>query len=289
MFRGIGRLLSLVKVRGYLALVCALSVTGCFGGTVSQGTQGTAISGSAGGASSVDAASNLQRCSETLGTLAVDDGRGASWWGPFSAATKVTTIEPMIRLAVQQSNCFVLTSIGNSRLDSRMSGITQMQRNSGEFRAGSKQHKGQRVAADYFLEPAIIINNASVGKVGGALAGVIGSFTGGGAAVGALGGGLESKSSVVTMSLFDIRSQVQVAASEGSSTATNYGAAMAAFGGGWGGGGGGALGGLSTTPEGKATVAAFLDAYNGMVIALKNYRAQEVKGGLGAGGRLKVN
>ncbi len=94
-----------------------------------------------------------------------------------------------------------------------------------------------------------------------------------------------AKSSVVTMSLFDIRSQVQIAASEGSATATNYGAALAAFGGGAGGG----LGGLSTTPEGKATVAAFLDAYNGMVVALRNYTAQDVKGGLGRGGTLKVN
>lgn len=289
MLSGTGRRFIAVDVRCFLVLISTVLVSGCFGGTVSQGTGGTAISGSAGGASSVNAASNLQRCNETLGTLAVDDGRGASWWGPFSATSKVTTIEPMIRLVVQQSNCFVVTSIGNSRLDSRMSGITQKQRNSGEFRAGSKQHKGQRVAADYFLEPTIIINNSSVGKVGGGLAGVVGSFVGGGAALGALGGGLESRSSVVTMSLFDIRSQIQVAASEGSSTATNYGAAMAAFGGGWGGGGGGTLGGMSTTPEGKATVAAFLDAYNGMVIALKNYKAQEVKGGLGRGGRLKVN
>ena len=38
----------------------------------------------------------------------------------------------------------------------------------------------------------------------------------------------------------------------------------------------------------KATVAAFTDAYNNMVIALRNYKAQEVKGGLGKGGQLKV-
>jgi hypothetical protein len=262
---------------------------GCLGGTTTQGTDGTAISGSAGGATSVDAASNLERCDETLGTLAVDDGRNASWWGPFSAATNVTTIEPMIRLAVQQSNCFVLTSIGNSRLNERMSGITSQQRSSGEFRAGSKQQKGQRVAADYFLEPAIIINNSSLGGVAGGVGGIVGAFSGIGSAIGGLAGGMESKSSVVTMSVFDIRSQVQIAASEGSSTATNYGAALAAFGGGSGGAGGGALGGMSTTPEGKATVAAFLDAYNGMVVALRNYKAQDVKGGLGRGGRLKVN
>jgi hypothetical protein len=153
------------------------------------------------------------------------------------------------------------------------------QRESGEFRAGSRQEKGQRVAADYFLEPAIIINDSSVGKLGAGVGGLVGGVVGG------LAGGLGAKASVVTMSLFDIRSQVQIAASEGSSTATNFGAAAAAFGGGAGGG----LGGLSTTPEGKATVAAFLDAYNGMVVALRNYQAQDVSGGMGRGGTLKVN
>ena len=34
--------------------------------------------------------------------------------------------------------------------------------------------------------------------------------------------------------------------------------------------------------------AAFADSYNQMVKALRNYKAQEVKGGLGKGGQLKV-
>ncbi|HBD10571.1 MAG TPA: hypothetical protein DCZ13_00395, partial [Porticoccaceae bacterium] len=83
----------------------------------------------------------------------------------------------------------------------------------------------------------------------------------------------------------DIRSAIQISASEGSATSTNFGAAAAALGGGKAGG----IGGMSNTPEGKATVAAFVDAYNGMVRALRNYEAQEVKGGLGRGGALKVN
>lgn len=95
---------------------------------------------------------------------------------------------------------------------------------------------------------------------------------------------MQSKASVVTLTMFDIRSGVQVSISEGNSTATNLGAALGAFGGNTAGG----LGGFSRTPEGKATVAAFMDAYNNMVISLRNYKAQEVKGGLGRGGRLKV-
>ena len=266
------------------AVAAALALTGCVspgGGIVSTGGSPTAASGSAGGSTSVGANSTLQRCDAPLGTLAVDDGRGKEWYASFGQATQVTSIEPLIRLAVQQSNCFVITSIGNARTESKISGITDKQRNSGEFRAGSQQQKGQRVAAHYYLEPAVIIDNESTGQLAGALGGLLGSRN---RNLGVLAGSLESKSSVVTMTLLDIRSGVQIAISEGNSTATNYGAALGAF----GPSAGGALGGFSRTPAGKATVAAFTDAYNNMVISLRNYKAQEVKGGLGRGGQLKV-
>ena len=263
------------------ALASALALGGCVtpgGGTISTGTAPTAATGAAGGSTSVNANASLERCDAPLGTLAVDDGRGKEWYASFGAATKITTIEPLIRLAVQQSNCFVITSIGNNRTESKMSAITDKQRNSGEFRAGSKQQKGQRVAADYYMEPSIIIDNDATGQLAAGVGGLFGN-------VGTLiGGAMQSKASVVTLSMFDIRSGVQISISEGNSTATNFGAAMGAFGGGVGGG----LGGFSRSPEGKATVAAFMDAYNNMVISLRNYKAQEVKGGLGRGGQLKV-
>lgn len=264
----------------WAALAATLALAGCVtpGGTVSTGTSATASKGGAAGGTSVGADSNLQRCSAPLGTLAVDDGRGKEWYASFGQATKVTSIEPLLRLAVQQSNCFVITSIGNNRTEGKLSAITDQQRNSGEFRAGSKQQKGQRVAADYYLEPAIIIDNDSTGKLGAALGGLIGG------GFGTIAGSMESKASVVTLTMFDIRSGVQIAISEGNATATNFGAALGAFGGGAAAG----LSGFSRTPEGKATVAAFMDAYNNMVISLKNYKAQEVKGGLGKGGVLKV-
>lgn len=264
------------------ALALSLALAGCGGGgLISTGTSNTAATGSAGGATSVNANSSLQRCDAPLGTLAVDDGRDKEWWGSFGRETQVTTIEPLIRLAVQQSNCFVITAIGNNRTESKISAITDKQRNSGEFRAGSKQQKGQRVAADYYLEPAVVIDNESTGQLAGALGGLLGSRN---RNLGVLAGSLESKASVVTMTLLDIRSGVQIAISEGNATATNYGAALGAF----GPSAGGTLGGFSRTPAGKATVAAFTDAYNNMVISLRNYKAQEVKGGLGRGGQLKV-
>lgn len=267
------------------ALALGLTLTACGGtggGRVTTGSSPTATTGAAAGGTSVGANSSLERCAAPLGTLAVDDGRDKEWWGSFGAATQVTTIEPLIRLAVAQSNCFVITSVGNNRTESKISGITDKQRNSGEFRAGSNQQKGQRVAADYYLEPAIIIDNESTGQVVGALGGLLGGRN---RNLAAIAGGLESKASVVTLTMFDIRSGVQIAISEGNATATNYGAALSAF----GPSAGGALGGFSRSPAGKATVAAFTDSYNQMVIALRNYKAQDVKGGLGRGGVLKVN
>lgn len=175
-----------------------------------------------------------------------------------------------------------------------MTRITSLQRGSDEFRQGSRQEKGQRVAADYYVEPAIVIHDQDAGTIGGgvgkllgpaanALASpVLGSLLG--SAVGGAAGILRAKSSVVTLSLYDIRSQVQISASEGNATATNIEAAVAAYGGTDRG-----IGGLSASPEGKATAAAFLDAYNKMVLALKDYRTQEVRGGLGRGGTLAVN
>ncbi|MDO5691448.1 MAG: hypothetical protein Q4G70_03070 [Pseudomonadota bacterium] len=266
---------------GAAAVLSAFALTGCVtpgGGMLKTGNSPTAVSGAAGGSTSAGAAESLERCDAPLGTLAVDDGRDKEWWGSFGAATQITSIEPLLRLAVQQSNCFVITSMGNSRLDGRMSAITAKQRNSGEFRAGSRQQKGQRVAADYYMEPSIVINNDATGQLMGALGGLIGR---GGALLGA---GMQSKVSVVTLSLFDIRSGVQISAAEGNATATNFGAALGAIGGGAAGG----LSGFSRTPEGKATVAAFIDSYNKMVVALRSYKAQEVKGGLGRGGVLKV-
>jgi hypothetical protein len=255
--------------------VTAVPANGQFIYVVARGGRPT---GAAGGATSVNANASLERCDAPLGTLAVDDGRDKAWFASFGAATKITTIEPLIRLAVQQSNCFVITSMGNNRLEEKIGHITDKQRNSGEFRAGSTQQKGQRVAADYFMDPSIVIDNDSTGK----MAAGVGSLLGG---IGTLvGGAMESKASVVTLSLFDIRSGVQISISEGNATATNFGAAMGAF----GGGAGGVLGGFSRSPEGKATVAAFMDAWNNMVISLRNYKAQEVKGGLGRGGQLKV-
>ncbi len=238
---------------------------------------GPGVSGSAGGQTSVGADPTLQRCTETVGTIAIDDSRRQSWWGDFSRQTQVTNLEPMIRLIVQQSNCFVVTSLGNADLENQMGRIMQQQR-SGEFRAGSNLQRGQRVAADYYLQPTITFRESSAASVAGAVGGVLG-FGG----VGAVGGLYKESSATVNMSLFDMRAGTQAAASTGTSAASNFGALANSL----GGGGGGAITALTASPSGRATLAAFVVAYNDMVVAVKNYKAQTVRGGLGTGGLLK--
>ncbi|MGK7866780.1 hypothetical protein [Falsiroseomonas sp. E2-1-a20] len=267
-----------------MLLLSMFALGGCVQG-VTQGTGGGPVSGSVGGSTSVGANSGLERCPETMGTLAVDDGRQQAWWGPFTQATQITTIEPMVRIVAQQSNCFIITSIGNERLDSRMSNITARQR-SGEFRAGSNQQRGQRVAADYYLEPAILFAGANTGGLAGSLGGFGGGW--GQLAAGVAGAAMRTSSTSVTMSLFDIRSGVQIAASEGSSTTNDLSGGLAGLGLGSGGGMGGTLAAYQRTPQGQATLAAFVDSYNKLVIAVRNYQAQEVRGGSGTGGRLRV-
>jgi len=179
-----------------VAVAAAAALCGC----VQQETGGGPVTGAAGGASNVGADANLQRCAEPLGTLAVDDGRTSSWFGPFTAGTQITTIEPMVRSVVQQSSCLVLAAMGNSRLAGRMRGLIGDMRESGEFRASSGMHRGQRMAADYFLESASLLSNVNAGGLGATLGGWVGF------AVGSAKSALSQSSTSVTMSLFDIRS-----------------------------------------------------------------------------------
>lgn len=256
-------------------------------GCVTTGSSGTASRGAVAGSTAVNHNDGLERCDSPLGTLIVDDNRDKEWYEYFNKQTKISTIEPLVRLTVMQSNCFVITAAGNQRTDEKLHRISQMQRHSGEYRSDSGFHAGQRVASDYFMEMAIVINNEQVSSMSsgasfGSNAGLAGALVGG--LAGALMSQVDQKVSVVTMSMFDIRTGVQLAMAEGNSKATDFRAAMNVF----GPQGEASLKGFSRTPEGKATVAAFVDAYNSMVIALRNYKAQEVEGGLGRGGRLTV-
>jgi hypothetical protein len=129
------------------------------------------------------------------------------------------------------------------------------------------------------MNPSITFSQKGTGGAGA----LLGAF--GGALGGIIGGGLKFNDASTMLTLIDNRSGVQLAAAEGSSRNTDFNL----FGGLFGGGGVGGASGFTNTPEGKVLTAAFIDSYNQLVRAVKNYKAQEVKGGLGTGGRLGVS
>jgi curli biogenesis system outer membrane secretion channel CsgG len=257
-----------------VALVIALGLAECGATEPVLGGSSTTATGGAGGATSEGASMQLERCDESFGTMAVVEDQGAPWYGDL-AQYKLGSTVPVLRMMVQQSNCFVVVERGRA-MSNMMQERTLEQ--SGELREGSSFGKGQMVAADYTMSPSITFSKKGTGGVGGALGGVFGRIAG------AVAGGLKSNEASTTLLLIDNHSGVQLAAAEGSAKNFDF-----AVGGGiFGGGAGGALGGYTDTPEGKILTAAFMDSYNKLVRAVRNCRTQTVKGGLGTGGRLGV-
>jgi curli biogenesis system outer membrane secretion channel CsgG len=255
------------------AAAAAALLSGCLATTPTLGGNKGTVSGAAGGETAENNNSQLEKCTESLGTLAMQEDTNAPWYYSLRDYQLGSTL-PVLRLMVQQSNCFVIVERG--RAMNNMMTERNLQA-SGEMRDNSNFGKGQMVAADYTMSPQIQFAQ----KTGGAAAGVLTRAFGG---LGALAGGMSANEASTTLLLIDNRSGVQISAAEG--TSKNYDFNLF---GGFFGGFAGAGGGYSNTPQGKVVVAAFADSYNQMVKALRNYKAQTVKGGLGTGGRLGVD
>lgn len=256
------------------AAAAAALLSGCLATAPSMGENKGTVSGSAGGSSTANANSALEKCTETLGTLAIEERTNEPWYLELRNHQLGSTV-PVLRLMIQQSNCFVIVERGRA-MNNMMQERSLQQ--SGEMRGGSNFGKGQMVAADYTMSPQIQF----AAKTGGGAAGLAGRAFGG---LGILAGGMSQNEASTTLLLIDNRSGVQIAAAEG--TARNFDFNL--FGGAFGWAGGAAAGAYGNTPAGKVVVAAFADSFNQMVKSLRNYQAQTVKGGLGTGGRLGVD
>ena len=262
-------------IRFLFGLLAGALIAGC-GVQMGDDSARTPVTGSAGGATAQSANARLERCDQSLGTLAVVEDQTAPWYYQLTREYKLTSTVPLIRLLVQQSNCFVVVERG------RAFGQMQTERalnQSGELRQGSNFGQGQIVAADYSLNPMITFSQRDTRGLSSAL-GVI-PYAG---AFGALAGGLRTSEASTTLTLVENRSGVQLASAEGAASNTDFNL----FGAGFGPGAAAGLGGYTNTPEGKVLAGAFADAYNRLVVAVRNYKAQEVKGGLGTGGALGV-
>lgn len=274
---------SVSLLRGACLLALPAVLVGCLATAPSSGGgSATAVTGAAAGETTAGANSALESCPETLGTLRIEENTNASWYGRYNAIYGTGSTVPMLRTLVQQSNCFVIVERGG-RATYNIESEQRLSR-SDEARAGSNVGPGQVVVADYSMSPEVMLSDRGGTRAGAGIGGLLGGFGNIGRAVGAVAGTMSSNEAGVILLLVDIRSRVQIAAAEGYSKNVDFGFAGGLFGGG-GAGGGGAF---TRTPQGKVVAAAFIDSYNKMVVALRNYKAQTVRGGLGTGGRLGV-
>jgi curli biogenesis system outer membrane secretion channel CsgG len=262
-----------------------LALAGCQTTDMQMGSQSakTVATGSAAGSASANASSALERCESPLGTVSLIENQSAGWYTIVTGEYKLPPTSTLLRLLIQQSNCFVVVERGAAGMNAMNRERAIMQ--SGEMRAGSNFGKGQMVASDYGISPEVIINNSDAGGLGAGLGGIInrGRYSN---VLANVGGSLQTREASTMLTLIDNRSGVQIGVSEGSASKTDFGGFLGVA----GASAAGSIGGYSRTPQGKVIAAAFMDSYNQLVVSLRNYKAQTVRGqGLGGGGRLGVD
>jgi curli biogenesis system outer membrane secretion channel CsgG len=264
----------------FLPLFLAVALAGCAATSMQMGSQDakTTATGSAAGAATSGANPQLEKCDRPFGTVALVEDKSAAWYTTLTREYRLTSTVPVLRLLIQQSNCFIVVERGQ--------GMRAMQeerelQESGELRSGSSFGKGQMVSADYGIKPEVMFSAKDAGGMGGALRGQSGAL----GVAGSVLGSVKTREASTMLLLVDNRSGVQVAAAEGSSSKMDIGLSTSLF----GAHGGGGLGGYTNTAEGKVIAAAFTDSYNQLVRSLRNYTPQTMGGqGLGTGGKLTV-
>jgi curli biogenesis system outer membrane secretion channel CsgG len=219
--------------------------------------------------------------------MAVIEDLNSDWYHYYNQQYKLGPTAPVLKLLAQQSGCFVVVERSNRAMKGMMRerGLEE----SGELRESSNFGKGQMVSADYSMSPTITFSNKDAGGVGARIGGWLPpaarSYVGAGA-------GVKAQDASTLLTLIDNRSSVQLAAAEGSARNLDFSAVSSIFTSnpfGTGGSGSSSFGGYTKTAEGKVIVAALTDAFNNMVKALREYKAQHVEGGLGTGrGALQV-
>jgi hypothetical protein len=263
------------------AIIAAMALAGCVSTAPKVGSSEakTVATGSAGGATAQGENSQLEKCASPLGTLAVVEDQAQDWYRILTQQRGLTSTVPVLRMMVQQSNCFVVVERGRAMNNMQQERALQ---GSGELRGGSNFGKGQMVSADYSMSPEIVFSARGTSGAGGGLVGISRGL----GVLGAVAGGMRTNEASTMLVLVDNRSGVQVGAAEGSSSNTDFNIGVALF----GGSAGGVGGGYTNTPQGKVIVASFMDSYNQLVKAVRNYKAQAVPGqGLGTGGKLNVD
>lgn len=213
------------------------------------------VKGSAGPDGAKNASPQLEKCDKPYGTLAVAEPQ--DYVGQALLQYGLPSPVGLIRMMIQQSNCFVVVERGRA-----MKNLMQERElaKAGELRSGSNMGGGQMVTADYVMTPDVVFSNKDAGGMGAALGGLFGV---GGALLAA---GLKFKEAQTSMLLADARTSLQVASATGMAKSTDF-----SLGGiGFGAGVVGALGAYENTAEGKVVASGFLDNWNNIVRAIRD-------------------
>jgi hypothetical protein len=241
-----------------LSFVCFTAAQSAEGPLATKkGEGGSEVQGSAGpGGSQGD--SGLEHCDKPMGALAVVEPQDYIAQSLLHYGLESPT--GLIRMMVQQSNCFVVVERGLG-----MQNMMQERAlaESGELRQGANMGGGQMVGADFVLTPAVVFKENDAGGLGGLVGGLVGGSHGN--VIGAVAGGLKFKEAQTSMLVTDSRSGVQVAAAEGSSKKADLRLGVGAFGYGTAGG----FGGYGNTNEGKVIAASLMDNYNNIVKSVR--------------------
>ena len=105
-----------LKTKPLLAAACAvIALTGCETTNMKMGSAGsgdTVATGGAGGATSSGENSQLEKCASPLGTVSLVENQNAGWYTILRDEYRLPPTANLLRLMVQQSNCFVVVERG---------------------------------------------------------------------------------------------------------------------------------------------------------------------------------
>jgi hypothetical protein len=294
------------RQRRYATLVaCAFAALLSACATAPQAPPPPASTGAAGGGTSVGADSSLETCPAPVGTVRLYDGQAQSAnTGRDQVATSETiqnirlllgSIKDVLpadkskdegvsidalRLLIQQSNCLVIVDRGAAEAAASDEKARSRGPNT-ETRADSNMGRGQEVAADFVLRSSVLAVGTEQAS-GFSMGSLLPKFAQG------LSGSESTTSAKVQLVLSDVRAKIQLAVAQGNGSGKNTSMAASVLGRAGGLFGGGSAKTQSNTSAATVVLQAFADAYNKLVPALRNYKAQTVNGGLGAGGTLSV-
>jgi hypothetical protein len=223
----------------------------------------TIATGSSSTVGETEAAVQLVHCDKPLGTAALVESE-------YTGIAQSGTTSPMslLRLMMQQSNCFLVVDRGQA-----MRNIMRERdlEKTGELRSGSDFSGGQIVAADFSITPNVTYKQKNAHGRGaglGLITGLAGApFVPGGSflalgsgLVGAVGLGANTTTGVAqsTISITDNRSAIQIADAEGSASKEDVAGVLVLF------------GSYTNTDADKIVAASLMDAYNKMVASVQS-------------------